>query len=177
MNKLLLTSALAVSLGALATMPAAQAATPNTGTINITGKVVQDTCSINVNGSGNAVLLPTVTTDTLNAAAGTTAGPQNFTLNLTGCDSTATAAQLNFTTGSNNLADGNLKNNGTAKNVEVQLLAGTNLINVGSNLNAPSVTLTSGAGSTPMTARYYAVTTGVTAGTVSTSASVTFSYQ
>ncbi|BFI97347.1 MAG: hypothetical protein RSP_28570 [Rhodanobacter sp.] len=183
MNKTLLSTAFVATLGALALVPAAHAAA-NSGTIQINGKVVADTCKLNVNGTQNGtVTLPTVTTATLNAAAGTTAGATAFNLSLSGCDASATAASLNFTTGSNNASDGNLTNTGTAgANVEVQLLnggIGGSVINVGTNANAPSnVALTSGAsGNIAMAAQYYTKATSVTAGSVSTSATVTFSYQ
>lgn len=184
MNKTLLSAALVATLSALAVVPAARA-TGNTGTIQINGKVVADTCKLNVNGTQNGtVTLPTVTTATLNTAVGTTAGATAFNLSLSGCDTTATAASLYFNNGaSNNAQDGNLSNTGTAgTNVEVQLLnggIGGSVINVNSNQNAPSsVALQNGAsGNIPMAAQYYTKATSVTAGTVSTSATVTFSYQ
>src|SRR6185312_3470554 len=139
MTKTLLSTALVAVLGTVAFLPAARAAA-NSGTINITGKVVADTCQLNVNGTKNgSVVLPTVTTATLNAAVGATAGATAFNLTLTNCDTTATSASLNFTTGANNAADGNLTNTGTAgSNVEVQLLnggTGGSVINVASNNN------------------------------------------
>jgi major type 1 subunit fimbrin (pilin) len=183
MNKKLLSTALVATLGALAFVPAASAA-GNTGTIQINGKVVADTCKLSVNGTQNGtVTLPTVTTATLNAAVGTTAGSTAFNLSLSGCDTTASTASLNFTTGSNNATDGNLSNTGTAgTNVEVQLLNGGtsgSIINTTDNTNAPAnIALTSGSsGTIAMAARYYTKATSVSAGSVSTSATVTFSYQ
>ncbi|GAB2553291.1 fimbrial protein [Rhodanobacter koreensis] len=183
MNKTLLSAAFA-TLSALALAPTAQAAA-NTGTINITGKVVADTCQLNVNGTQNGtVTLPTVTTATLNTSVGTVAGATAFNLTLTSCDTSATSASLNFSTGANNdAATGNLKNTGTAgTNVEVQLLNGGtsgSAINVASNANAPAnIALTSGSsGTIAMAAQYYTKATTVVAGTVSTNATVTFSYQ
>lgn len=182
MTKTLLSTALVAVLGAVAFLPAARAATVNTGTININGKVLQDTCTVTVNGgAGNTVTLTPVMTSSL-TASGTKAGATAFTLNLSGCDANATKAQLSFITGTNNVADGNLKNAtgaSYASNVEVQLLAGGtsgSAINVGNDTNAPLVTLSSGSGSTNMAAQYYA-TGAATAGLVSTSASITFTYQ
>ena len=178
MPKTLLSTALVAVLGTVAFLPAARAAV-NTGTININGKVLQDTCTVTVNGgAGNTVTLTPVMTSSL-AASGTKAGATAFTLNLSGCDANATKAQLSFITGTNNVADGNLKNASYASNVEVQLLAGGtsgSAINVGNDTNAPLVTLSSGSGSTNMAAQYYA-TGAATAGLVSTSASITFTYQ
>jgi major type 1 subunit fimbrin (pilin) len=177
MTKTLLSTAFVAILGAVAFVPAARAA--NTGTIQINGKVLQDTCTVAVNGgAGTTVTMTPVMTSSL-ASAGATAGATPFTLNLSNCDANATSAQLSFTSGSNNAADGNLTNTGSAGNVEVQLLAGGtsgSVVNVGTDANAPAVSLTSGSGSTSMAARYYA-TAAATAGLVSTSASITFTYQ
>lgn len=178
MNKMLLSAALAATLGAVTFVPTAQAAT-NTGTIQITGKVLQDTCTVAVNGgAGTTVTLTPVMTSNL-AAANAVAGATAFTLNLSNCDANATSAKLSFQGGANNAADGNLKNSGTAGSVEVQLLAGGtsgSVINVSTNANAPTVALTSGTGSTAMAAQYFA-TAAASAGLVSTSASMTFTYQ
>lgn len=178
MNKKLLSTALVATLGALACVPAASAA-PNTGTIQINGKVLQDTCTVTVNGgTGNTVTLTPVMASSLNAS-GKVAGATAFTLNLSNCDQNATQAQLSFTGGANNATDGNLTNTGSAGSVEVQLLAGGtsgSAINVKTNANAPAVTLSSGSGSTNMAAQYYA-TAPASAGLVSTSASMTFTYQ
>jgi major type 1 subunit fimbrin (pilin) len=178
MNKKLFSAALIATLGALAFVPAAGAAT-NTGTIQINGKVLQDTCTVTVNGSGNTVTLTPVMASSL-ASSGAVAGATPFTLNLSNCDKNATQAQLSFTSGANNATDGNLTNTGSAGNVEVQLLAGGtsgSAINVKSNANAPAVALSSGTGSTNLAAQYYATGAGATPGLVSTSASVTFTYQ
>ncbi len=184
MNKTLLSAALLAGFGVAAFAPTAHAAA-NSGTINITGKVVADTCQLNVNGTQNGtVTLPTVTTATLNASVGTVAGATAFNLTLTSCDTSATSASLAFNTGANNDATtGNLKNTGTAgANVQVQLLNGGtsgSVINVASNANAPAnIALTTGSsGTIAMAAQYYTKATSVVAGTVSTNATVTFSYQ
>lgn len=184
MNKTLLSAALVATLGALAVVPAANAApTPNTGTIQISGKVLQDTCTVTVNGgAGNTVTLTPVMASSL-AAAGNVAGATPFTLNLSNCDKNATKAMLSFASGANNNStDGNLKNStstGSAGNVEVQLLAGGtsgSAINVSNDTNAPTIALSSGSGSTAMAAQYYA-TGAATPGLVNTSASITFTYQ
>lgn len=172
--KSLLSTALAAAIGTIALMPSAFAAT-NTGTININGKVVSDTCTLDVNGSGNTVTLPTVTTSQF-TAAGQAVGPQNFTLNLTGCDATAKSAQLSFKTGTGNATDGNLTNTGSATGVEVQLVAGGSVVNVKDDTGAPLIALTSGNGSASMTAQYYSTAAAVGAGSVTAAATVTYSY-
>lgn len=177
--KSLLSTALAATIGAIAFVPSAFAATTsNSGTISISGKVVADTCTITVNGSGNTVTLPTVTTSQF-TATGQARGPQGFTVNLANCDNGATGAQLSFKTGTGNATDGNLTNTGTAQGVEVQLLAGGtsgSAINVTTDGNAPLVTLSNGTGSTSMTAQYYSTAASVGAGSVTAAATVTFAY-
>lgn len=184
--KSLLSTALAAAIGTIALAPSAFAATtPNTGTINISGTVVSDSCVLAVDGTTNGtVQLPTVTTSQL-ASSGATAGFKTFTLTLSGCDANATQAVLSFNTGANNdSTTGNLKNatGGTyASGVEVQLLNGSTasspVINVGSNNNAPTIALNNGSSnaSTTLGAQYYA-TGAAGAGLVSTAATVTFSY-
>lgn len=181
MNKTLLSAALVATLGALAVVPAAHAT--NTGTIQISGKVLQDTCTVTVNGgAGNTVTLTPVMASSL-ASSGSKAGATPFTLDLSNCDQNATKATLSFASGANNNStDGNLKNStstGSAGNVEVQLLAGGtsgSAINVSNDTNAPTIALSSGSGSTAMAAQYYA-TGAATPGLVNTSASITFTYQ
>lgn len=176
MNKMLLSTALVATLGALAFVPAAQAA--NTGTIQINGKVLQDTCQVAVNGgTGSTVTLPAVMTSDL-SSAGKTAGATAFSLDLSNCDPNATSAQLSFKNGSSNASDGNLTNTAATNNVEVQLLAGGtggSTIKVTDDTNAPAVSLTSGTGSTTLAAQYYA-TAAASAGLVKASASITFTY-
>lgn len=183
MKKMLLSSALVAAISALSFAPAVLAAT-NTGTINITGKVVADSCQLSVNGTTNGtVALSTVTTAQL-AASGNTAGFKTFTLALSGCDANATQANLSFNTGSNNdTTTGNLKNStgtGLATNVEIQLLNGSTsgapAINVGTNANAPTIALTSGSSSNVTLGAQYVATGAATAGSVNTAATVTFSY-
>ncbi len=177
MKKTLLSAALVATLGALSFLPAASAATAptNTGTIQFNGKVLADTCTVSINGSGTTVTLTPVMATSL-ATAGATAGATPFTLDLTNCDTNAAQATLSFASGSHNATDGNLTNTGTAGNVEVELLSGSTPINVTTANGGPVVQLSNGAGSTSMTAEYYA-TGAATPGLVSTSASVTFTYQ
>lgn len=174
MKKLLLSTALA----AAAFAPAAFAA--STGTINITGKVVADTCVISVNSSPTStVALPTVTTNTL-STVGSVAGKTSFTIGLTGCDNNVTGAQMAFNGSNVDGTTGNLNNASGAgnSNVQVQLLNNASTaINTSSQLNAPLIAVSSGAGSTTMYAQYKATSAAATAGLVSTSVGFTLTYQ
>lgn len=174
MKKSLLTTALITAIGAIAFMPSAFAA--STGTINISGQVVADTCAISVNGSSTStVTLPTVTTNTL-AAVGNTAGDTSFPIALTGCNSTLTTAKMTFSN-TNVASNGNLSNTASSgSSAQVQLLSGSNVINLGNGTNAPTIAISGGTGSTTLTARYYANTANTTAGAVSTAANFTLTY-
>lgn len=176
MNKLLLSAALVASIGAAALAPRTASAVD--GTITITGNVNSSTCKINGGNSPAAinVTLPTVSTNALNATAAV-AGRTPFSIALTGCGA-LTKAQTFFEPGPTILSDGNLKNGGSATNIEVQLLDGSyNPINLStSNATQPQFALTSGNGTVNYYAQYYA-TSAATAGTVSTSVQFTMLYQ
>ncbi|CNF32235.1 type 1 fimbrial protein [Yersinia mollaretii] len=117
MNKITLAMALFA-----ASTTASMAASNNT--ITFQGEVTGQTCSVTVNGleANPMVLLPTVSSTDLDAS-GKTAGKTTFTLGVSGC--TADAADVDIKTvfvGNQVSASGNLKNTGTAANVELQLL-------------------------------------------------------
>ena len=157
------------------------------GTITITGTVTDTTCSINGTAAGadasRTIVLEPVTASSL-ASAGATAGtsiPADLAFKLTGCTN-ATTAIANFENGPTvDQTTGNLKNSGTAQNVQIQLLnAGLNPINITTNSNnqfaADGVPITGGVANLQYYARYYA-TGKATAGTVDTSVQYTMQYQ
>ena len=149
------------------------------GTINITGKIIGTTCTINGAASGSAavnVTLPVVLASTLNGS-GKTAGTTAFAINLTNCDSNIATAGVSFQPGSTIASDGTLINSGTANKVSVALLnaSGTQInLSTGANNNLP-VTLTNGAGSLNYSAQYLA-TGNATSGTVTTSVTFNLAY-
>lgn len=175
MNKTLLSATL-VAVIAAAFIPTAQAA--NSGTINFTGKVLADTCTIGVNG-GLAVALPTVMTGAFGSTVGTTAGATPFTVALSGCDTNTTKANMAFTAGTNvDASTGNLKNaTSGGANVQIQLLDSTSqVINTATNANSPVIDVTAGAGSTQLTAQYISTATATTAGLVTSTVGFTLTY-
>lgn len=181
MNKLLLTSALAVVFGAAALAP--QAARATDGTINITGTITSTTCVVNTGSPATiAVTLPTISTSAL-STAGQLAGYTQFPITLSGCAS-GTKATTYFEQGPNTLANGNLLNNGTAgTDVQVRLFNSDQTTQVALNgaagsQNSETITTdTSGAGTLNYWAAYYANAPVTTAGTVSTSVEFTMQYQ
>lgn len=183
MNKLLLTSALVASLGALAIMPSAHAATATDGTINISGQVVATTCTVAVNGgsANGTVALKPAPTSALNAAAATY-GDMPFTIGVTGCDSSLNGKTVTpYWSGTNINSAGRLNNTGLATKVDLQLLNSDDTtaitLNGGEgNQGTTGVAVASGAATMTYYARYYATGTA-TAGTVSSSVNYTLIYQ
>ncbi len=156
-----------VILASLFALPIVSYAQQN-NVITFKGQVDDVTCTVTVNGTESTpiILLQTAKTSNL-AAAGNTAMPTEFNLQLTDCGAAKTAtAQL---VGNNVTTNGNLKNTGTAANVSIQILdKGTPIKFVGNTAveAGKDTALASGSGTIPLVAQYYAETTGVTAGTV-----------
>lgn len=170
---------------ALATMLTVAAAIPMSafaadGTITFNGEVTAQTCSITTPGGADfTVNLPTVASSAL-SAAGQTAGRTGFAITLANCPAGQVATY--FEPGSTvDNASGRLNNQGTAGNVQVQLLgdngqpipvqaSGT------AQANSQWVSVASdGAASLDYAAEYYA-TGAATAGDVATSISYTVIY-
>ena len=180
MKKTLLSAVMIASFGIAAL--ASQAARAVDGTITFTGKVVANSCTFKVNGGGssNTVVLPVVFTSAL-TAAGNVAGNTTFTISATGCDTLLTSVQAYFNGANVDGTTGNLKNTGTATNVQVQLLNGTttvmplNAANATAQ-NSPVGTLSGGAATMSYSAQYIAVGGAATAGLVNTSVAYTINY-
>ena len=157
------------------------------GTINFTGKVVAQTCSVATGSESLSVILPTVSTATLSADT-KTAGLTPFTIQLTGCTVPATSgadkvnayfepnANMDYTTG-------NLTNTASsgASNVQIQLLNadGVKVIKLGQAAaaqNVDTVAINDANVTLRYNAQYYA--TGVaTAGDVTSTVNYTIAYQ
>ncbi|WP_312413215.1 fimbrial protein [Pseudescherichia sp.] len=157
------------------------------GTLNFTGTVTADTCTVAVNDQTNPTLnLGTVNTADL-IAAGDTGPATNFTLNLTSCPETVTGASVTFSGNANGVMKTAFSNEaGTsdaAKNVGVQLYdASLKTVTPETALDVSSY-LTENADKTmksaaiPFTARMIAVANAATAGSLISHADYTISYQ
>ncbi len=135
------------------------------GTINFTGAVSANTCTINGNDSGNKnfnVLMPKVGIEAL-AAEGQTAGNTPFTIRLTACTPDTGMVHTLFEPGANgNAATGNLTiATGGADNVEVRILNGDetpiNVTVADGAQNSKPVSLTSGEATLKYIAQYFAL--------------------
>jgi major type 1 subunit fimbrin (pilin) len=175
MSKRLLSTALAAVIAAAGFAPSAQAA--SSGTINFTGKVLADTCTISVNG-GSTVALPTVMTAAFGSTVGTVAGTTPFSVALSGCDTNTASAQMQFSGANIDSTTGNLKNTAASgSNVQIQLLNSSDAaINASTQANAPSIAVTAGAGSTQLKAQYISTATATSAGLVSSTVNFTLTY-
>ena len=151
------------------------------GTVTITGKITDRTCSIDAESKDLSVALPTVSVSSL-TAAGQTAGRTPFTINLTGCSEGKVATYFEPGT-SVDFNSGRLNNvSGDAKNVQIQLLGDNNEFipvlgkAVGTQLNSQEVSVSAG-GSAALNyyAEYYAQDK-TTAGDVKTSVKYTIIY-
>jgi major type 1 subunit fimbrin (pilin) len=149
------------------------------GTITFKGTVTANTCVIKINdgSASNTVTLASVNAAMLNAS-GKTAVPTDVRIGLSACTD-VTSARAFFETGPNVTTDTkNLKNNGTAQNVEIQLLnPASTAIAIGDTAqrSAAGITLTDGAAVLAYKAQYYA-TGAATAGTVDTSVTYAIDY-
>ncbi|MGC4012204.1 MAG: fimbrial protein [Pseudomonas sp.] len=134
------------------------AAAPQTGVINITGKVTETSCVLDASATNISVNLPPVDKDLL-AAAQSSTGRTGFTMKVTSCaDGVKVSAA--FTPDSNVDAYGNLKNSaaGGASNVQVQLLdQNYAAINVNTdNATSQAARAVTVSGANPVTLQYYA---------------------
>ncbi|WP_288395561.1 fimbrial protein [uncultured Acinetobacter sp.] len=139
------------------------------GTVTVTGKIVDQTCTVGGTSGKYTVVLPTVAKSSL-ATAATTNGDTKFTINLTACPAGNVGVYYDNTNPNTNTA-GRLNNTGSATNVNIQLLNSAKAVidlskdSAGQNIVTSNVT--SGSASLDFYARYYA-TGATTAGDVST---------
>ncbi|WP_146012718.1 MULTISPECIES: fimbrial protein [unclassified Pseudomonas] len=82
-------------------LSSAHAADASDGTINFAGQMIEQTCQVSINGQAGAnatIILPTVTTDSLNGPGtqGQTKGDTLLRFTLSGCAGPATKARVFF---------------------------------------------------------------------------------
>lgn len=169
------------TLAAVISLPAIAVAAPD-GTITFNGSVIGQTCEVSVNNGSKdgTVTLPTVVSSLL-AQEGQVAGATSFSIALKDCTPKEGNVRAFFQTGTNvDNASGTLKNNGTARNVHIQLLdVAGNVLKAGDESQRSGSTnsqaLANGAATLSYSAQYYA--TGIaTIGTVATSVEYSIDY-
>lgn len=158
-------------------------ATAASNEIQFLGEVSTQTCSVEVLGNQQSlVLLPTVPASAL-PTAGATTGDEGFSLKLSGCAAPTVTAEnykIRFVS-SNFTTNGNLENiNGTATGVSLQLTeeSGTaiNLANGEGLTNDLTIDVGSTEAISNYNVKYYAETASVTAGSVMSSVQYAVSY-
>ena len=160
------------------------AAYASDGTVTINGQISAETCTVSGNGQGKSftVTLPTVSASAL-STAGATAGSTGFAIDLTGCTPQTGNVHTFWEYGANTLSDGNLLNNGTATNVEVQLqdmngsIQSIDVSKADGAQNSQSVAINAGTAKLQYAAQYLTPAGGATAGNVTTSVTYSMSYQ
>ncbi|QZI68313.1 fimbrial protein [Pseudomonas protegens] len=168
-----------IALALIATVQQVQAAE-----VKFIGEIVDETCSLEVNGVTNpTIMLPSVSKKDL-AAIGQTAGESRFTLTLKGCtgaEATRTIA-ASFLPNGDVTKDGRLANEapGGSNKVSLQLLDETTPINLASG-ELSRVTLVEEGESTQgvskvLGVRYYAEASGLEATAVESSMQYSISY-
>ncbi|NLP61773.1 fimbrial protein [Paraburkholderia sacchari] len=168
------------------TASAAHAAGPasNGGILTINGELTANTCDVSGDGQGNnfTVTLPTLSASEL-SGAGTVAGATGFNIALQNCTPSTGNVHTFWEYGANTLSNGNLLNNGTASNVEVQLVDYNGAMKVidaskGDNAqNSQSVAISGGKANLQYAAQYVSPAGGATAGSVTTSVTYSMAYQ
>ncbi|HDC4524631.1 TPA: type 1 fimbrial protein [Enterobacter kobei] len=181
MKKIVLITAIASILGT-----AGMAHAASNGTITFNGELTANTCDVAIGGqSADAtVVLPTIGTNQLDAAA-KTAGETGFVIALNGCSGVLKTASAFFEPGASvDPVTGRLKNiGGTASNVSLQLVDASSssrtVIQAGNQNQVTSTTykdMSSGSVNLPYNVRYYAEGP-VSAGTVVTNVVYSIQYQ
>lgn len=148
------------------------------GTINFTGTITDTACTVDTASANQTVNLGTVARTGF-SAVGSTSAATKFTIGLTSCPSSVTAARVKFdgtanSTNSNLLA---LNTDQTATNVGIGIYEqdGSTLIPLASQ--SASKALSSTATNTlTYVAKYYAVATPVGAGTANSTATFSIVY-
>ncbi|CAJ0695771.1 fimbrial protein [Ralstonia holmesii] len=172
---------LSLSIAAVLGMALTSAqASATDGTISFTGQLVGSTCKINGNDSGTQtnvnVTLPTLSVTALRAV-GSTAGVTPFQLNLTSCS--GASAQTHFEIGSTvDSATGALVNQTAGgSNAQVQLLNDKyQPINITTNANSQTVTITDGSATMQYYAQYLAAKAAANAGQVTSQVTFSMNY-
>ncbi|NMV41359.1 fimbrial protein [Ralstonia insidiosa] len=178
-----------ISAAVIALPVFASVAHASDGTINFSGELVAQTCTIDVNGTvtpaAATVTLPTVSTGLL-TTAGQTTGQTGFQIGLSNCSGPAKSAAAFFESGATvDPLSGNLKTTtgtGAANNVQLQLVDASNgsVIKAGDGLQHLTTTKialdASGNAKLPYAVQYFA-TGATTSGTVNSSVTYSIDYQ
>ncbi|MFK8258056.1 fimbrial protein [Erwinia sp. AnSW2-5] len=174
MKKRLLANSIIAALALSATSTIAA-----NGTITFTGDISNTTCNISVNGrnSSTTIVFEPISASAL-SKAGEVANELPVTMSLTNCQNPTEHVRALFDSTETDSITGNLKNKGSATNVQVQLMDNSRKpirLGDGSQVNGPSFNIVNDMATLSYFARYYA-TDKVDAGDVSTVVNYSLSY-
>jgi major type 1 subunit fimbrin (pilin) len=178
LGELLMKKAL-IALAASATVLTSLNTLAADGTVNFTGEISSQTCTVEGNATGattKTVTLPRVSASSL-ATVGQTAGRTAFSLALTGC--TGSSALVRFEPGASiDAATGNMTNQtATGSNVQIRLLnAAFAPINLQTNDGSLSTAITANAATLKFFAEYVAANAAATAGQVTSAVQFSMDY-
>lgn len=149
------------------------------GTINFTGSITDQTCTVDSGSQNLNVNLGNVAQTALNGAAGMKAAPTRFTLSVSGCPDTVTGANVKF----DGTSDGVNQNllaldggTGIATGVGIEI-ADKNGTAIPLHTASPDYTLAAGANSLDFIARYVSTGAAVTTGTANGTSQFTINYK
>jgi major type 1 subunit fimbrin (pilin) len=168
-----------IGFAVLSCLFAAGAANATDGTVNFTGEITSQTCTIEGTTSGTStktVALPKLSASSL-AATGQTAGRTAFTLALTAC--TGTSATVHFEQrAAVDAATGNLINQTAGgSNAQIQILnASFAPINLQTNSGSLTTAVTNEAATLQFYAQYIAATAPATPGKVTSNVQFSMDY-
>jgi major type 1 subunit fimbrin (pilin) len=177
-------SLIAAAMGLASVAAHAAGPSSNGGVLTINGELTANTCDVSGNGQGPnfTVSLPTLSAKTL-SAAGSTGGATGFGIALTNCTPDTGNVHTFWEYGANTLADGSLKNNGTATSVAVQLLDYNgpeqllDLSKADGAQGSQTVAIASGSADLKYAARYFSSLGGAGAGSVNTNVTYSIVYE
>lgn len=148
------------------------------GKINFTGSITDDACTVtNSISSPLQVSLGNVSSNSF-SAGNKTAAPTDFNIVLTGCPAAVTSAKVKFD-GAQDSADNSLlaltQVTGVAKHVGIQLVDAKNIA-VPMHAESSDYTLATGDNNLKFTARYFATSDTVEAGSANATSNFTVVY-
>ncbi|MEG5551153.1 fimbrial protein [Enterobacter wuhouensis] len=149
------------------------------GTINFTGSVIDETCTVDSGSQNLNVDLGKVSKSSLTGAAGKKAASSSFTLSLSKCPETVTTAKVKFDGTSDSVNQSLLALNtdtGAASGVGIEIADSTgNPIALHSA--SPDIKLAGGSNTMNFIARYVSTGTTVTAGAANGTSQFTINYK
>ncbi len=170
---------LAIAVAGVATIGMMNMAQAADGTINFTGEIIDKTCTVAPDSKSKAVNLGKVAVSALTGTKGSKAAPTPFTLKLTSCPASVTAATLTFD-GARDITNPELLQvpggPGVADGVGIEI-ADKNGTRIPLYTASPDYTVNSGDTTLDFVARYVSTKDTVTAGTANAVAQFTLNYQ